>query len=55
MTNFLYYIRSVSLMNALLIAYTRSSKMLRPRILKTSFRILLEPKAFSLDRWFKIL
>jgi hypothetical protein len=54
MIDFLYYIESVSLVNALLIAYTRPSKMLRPRILKTSFKMSLEPKAFPLNKWFKI-
>jgi hypothetical protein len=54
MINYLYYIRSVSSMNALLIAYARPFKMLRPRILKTLFRMLLGLRAFSLSRWFKI-
>jgi hypothetical protein len=50
MTNFLYYIKSVSSMNALLIAYARLFKMLRLRILKISFRMLLKLKAFLLNR-----
>jgi hypothetical protein len=50
MINFLYHIRSVLLANALLIAYVRSSKMLKPRILKTSFKMLLRLKDFSLNR-----
>jgi hypothetical protein len=52
MTNSLYYIESVSSMNALLIVYVKPFKMLKPRILRTLFRILLEPRAFSLSRWF---
>jgi hypothetical protein len=50
MTNFLYHIKSVSLINALLIVYARPFKMLRLRILKILFRMLLRPRAFSLDR-----
>jgi hypothetical protein len=50
MTNFLYYIESVPPMNALLITCVRPSKMLRPRILRISFRMSLKPRAFSLDR-----
>jgi hypothetical protein len=37
-------------MNTLLIAYARPSKMLKPKILKTSFRMLLRLKALPLDR-----
>jgi hypothetical protein len=49
-TDFLYYIESVSFINALLIIYARLSKMLRPRILRTLFKILLRLKTFSLNR-----
>jgi hypothetical protein len=50
MINFLYYIRSVSSINALLIVCVRFFKMLKLRILRTSFRMLLKPRAFSLNR-----
>jgi hypothetical protein len=50
MTNSLYYIESISLINALLIIYARPFKMLRLRILRISFRILLKPRAFLLNR-----
>jgi hypothetical protein len=42
-------------MNALLIACARLFKMLKSRILRISFEMLLRLKAFPLDRWFKIL
>jgi hypothetical protein len=55
MINSLYYVGSVPPASILLIACARSSKMLKPRILKTSFKISLGSEAFSLDRWFKTL
>jgi hypothetical protein len=55
MTNSLYRVRSVSSTSVLLIAYVKPSKMLKPRILKTSFRMSSGPKAFPLSRWFKTL
>jgi hypothetical protein len=42
-------------MNALLIACARPFKMLKSKILRTSFRMPLEPRAFPLNRWFKTL
>jgi hypothetical protein len=50
MTNFLYYIRSVPPINALLIVCVRLFKMLKLRILKILFRMLLGLKAFPLSR-----
>jgi hypothetical protein len=50
MINSLYYVGSVPPANTLLIIYAKPSKMLKSRILKTSFRMLLRPRAFPLSR-----